>query len=987
MNDDDMLTGAALGLLKIRSQAHTASTDGIRYAHIIEADVAEDLRRLAMPMPTPEGVTFHYHPTDDTIPTQPWPADPTRQVGLFSAPAVEARHDGRHVGHLEWDPYPYVEDDEEPIPTVSMIKVHPDYQRHGIGTALWDFARRHEPDLEHSHVRTELGEKWVNHERSRTAGPRRRFNQDWQQVGFDLMPVESVAHYMQRKETGFGDEKHQLYEMAKQPPLSQQIKDRGYEKPVHLVTDGRSGSIYDGHHRIDIARQLGHTHIPVEVSWRTPYPEAPDGMFGNRIEPWLKGWLTDMRKGRETVGMRLAALNQQLLDRLHGEFHDWWRSERRDPQPGADPTRGPIGHWPHVEQFLFEQYPAASMGFEMGMEEAGPVMDGTTIPYLQGAEYETGPDATKLYGYDPKEVAAGLLLLHNKTHPLRGDVAQKDLDRLTDIAQKRYQMQRTYEQRTAGQRGALPEGLRFQHHPEGFEPFPDVIMPTVNVSSAWPTVSAWDGDRMIGHIQWDGDHPRKKGQIWDLRVHPDYQRRGVATALFDWTTDKIEPNLQHSTNLSDEGRAFAEAEDRRPLAQDRYEAWRAGQPMPKRFAATPDWGAVHQQGRDDLHRLTTYLSDGIHADFDQAVPDIGKHPDSHHLLYTPHWAGQALAMASQGDFNKRVQARANHYWTALSSLATHGPQHPVAPRTTAHQAHQAARDQFRVELQHGYHFAVPDLSQLSRLADPSEADHLVTVNPRYDHGLLGRTDAARDAYKINCQRSVLALDARKRGYNVEARPNYRPSYHDRHADEQFGDHDIASWWRDADGHPGQWTDVGDLPDLANPEDFSGMTKRQVDQYLRGGGMEHMPLAHNPGPHHWDVMERNIAAWGPSARAAIAVTKGRPGGIMRHIIHAEVGPNGQVTYHDPQDPAGEPTPGQSWRAAAVYGHDHNNHRLERGDAASLYADPVARIEHRNRKWSPLRYLRLDDRQLAPHTAKYMVDRGTAGADPITPPPTR
>ena len=41
---------------------------------------------------------------------------------------------------------------------------------------------------------------------------------------------------------------------------------------------------------------------------------------------------------------------------------------------------------------------------------------------------------------------------------------------------------------------------------------------------------------------------------------------------------------------------------------------------------------------------------------------------------------------------------------------------------------------------------MPDLSQLSRLADPSEADHLVTVNPRYDHGLLGRTDAARDAY-------------------------------------------------------------------------------------------------------------------------------------------------------------------------------------------------------------------------------------------------
>lgn len=144
---------------------------------------------------------------------------------------------------------------------------------------------------------------------ARTAGPRRRFTQDWQHVGFDLMPVDAVSHYMQRKETGFGDEKSELYQLNKQPPLSQQIRERGYEKPVHLVTDGKSGSIYDGHHRIDIARQLGHTHIPVEVSWRTPDldPDYSKGMYGNKIEPWLKNWLTDVRQGREMVGRRTAA--------------------------------------------------------------------------------------------------------------------------------------------------------------------------------------------------------------------------------------------------------------------------------------------------------------------------------------------------------------------------------------------------------------------------------------------------------------------------------------------------------------------------------------------------------------------------------------------------------------------------------------------------------------------------------------------------------
>ncbi len=153
---------------------------------------------------------------------------------------------------------------------------------------------------------------------ARTAGPRRRFNRDWQQVGFDLMPVDVVARYMQRKETGFGDEKHQLYEMAKQPPLSEQIKQRGYEKPVHLVTDGRSGTIYDGHHRIDIARQLGHTHIPVEVSWRSPYEDGSQ-MYDTKVDPWFKSWLTDMRRGRETVGRRITASELPLFLNEHGE--------------------------------------------------------------------------------------------------------------------------------------------------------------------------------------------------------------------------------------------------------------------------------------------------------------------------------------------------------------------------------------------------------------------------------------------------------------------------------------------------------------------------------------------------------------------------------------------------------------------------------------------------------------------------------------------
>jgi ribosomal protein S18 acetylase RimI-like enzyme len=140
--------------------------------------------------------------------------------------------------------------------------------------------------------------------------------------------------------------------------------------------------------------------------------------------------------------------------------------------------------------------------------------------------------------------------------------------------------------RVAGARGDLPKDITFQHHPMGSPSFPDVIEPSARVDpSAFPAVSAHVGDQMVGHIQWHGDHPRKKGEIWDVRVHPDFRRRGVADALYDWTTDQVEPDLHHSGNLSDDGAGWRANEEQRPITQQRYDAWSQGKPMPKRFAS------------------------------------------------------------------------------------------------------------------------------------------------------------------------------------------------------------------------------------------------------------------------------------------------------------------------------------------------------------------------------------------------------------------
>ena len=47
------------------------------------------------------------------------------------------------------------------------------------------------------------------------------------------------------------------------------------------------------------------------------------------------------------------------------------------------------------------------------------------------------------------EIAAGMLLLHNKPQPLRGDMLQRDQDWLNDISDKRMKMQDAYRQRQA----------------------------------------------------------------------------------------------------------------------------------------------------------------------------------------------------------------------------------------------------------------------------------------------------------------------------------------------------------------------------------------------------------------------------------------------------------------------------------------------------------------------------------------------------------
>lgn len=125
--------------------------------------------RTAMPAPTPHGMTTKPFGRGDEISQHITTKDPT---GWPAGPGVAAFLPGHPgpVGYIDWHvdgdinegPHGFAQPNE-----VHMIEVHPDYQRHGVATALYDHARALNPDLRHSKDKTPEGESWVSYEKNR----------------------------------------------------------------------------------------------------------------------------------------------------------------------------------------------------------------------------------------------------------------------------------------------------------------------------------------------------------------------------------------------------------------------------------------------------------------------------------------------------------------------------------------------------------------------------------------------------------------------------------------------------------------------------------------------------------------------------------------------------------------------------------------------------------------------------------------------------
>lgn len=224
--------------------------------------------------------------------------------------------------------------------------------------------------------------------------------------------------------------------------------------------------------RIITARE----QVEMLAPWRTAagwkYMDVPEEDRNEWDEEDWENYHAEVEAG----GEKPTKGEHPIVDQVHSEFNDWWNNGG-SPGKDYDPdelyegvvSRGPIGHWPTVENFLKDRYPASYRGLGYGDEEAKAVLDGDgeihrseraisqypgeSNPLEQPKPYETGQNAVDRHGYDPKEIASAVMYLHNLSRGIDGSYdGQRGDDgaRLWKIFQNRQQMQRDYEQRQVG---------------------------------------------------------------------------------------------------------------------------------------------------------------------------------------------------------------------------------------------------------------------------------------------------------------------------------------------------------------------------------------------------------------------------------------------------------------------------------------------------------------------------------------------------------
>ena len=123
------------------------------------------------------------------------------------------------------------------------------------------------------------------------------------------------------------------------------------------------------------------------------------------------------------------------------------------------------------------------------------------------------------------------------------------------------------DQKTAGANGNLPEGIQFEHSEDEHDHHITARVPGAKGYN-------WGDEGTVGRLSWtkhdlDPDtsliheisRPLDAGTVTDVDVHPDYQRRGIASAMWEQAkthADRFQvPGPYHSELQTDEGQEWA----------------------------------------------------------------------------------------------------------------------------------------------------------------------------------------------------------------------------------------------------------------------------------------------------------------------------------------------------------------------------------------------------------------------------------------------
>lgn len=463
-------------------------------------------RRLAMPAPLPEGITFRYHDGSDpeALRRAHKGSEYGRQHIEYDPPVITAHQgdDPRAIAHISWHAagQPAVEDGTWKHGEVRFVWVDEAHRRSNLANTLFDHARNTDPAVHHSDMQTPLGKQWVRQERSRTAavtqdlvdrikgefdewavdyaGPSEdlygdQYNRgpigEWKNVEnflYDRYPAAHKNHDYGQEEAAWALDGHQ--------PMPYQLHNQGEDYGADLTPyeTGNEAVATHGYDPAEIAATMVLLHnqshplrgylaqedqnrltdiytkrTKMQQDYEKAQPQDPDQM---------KLWPSPQKVTAAAALLRMAGFDpDEVTKKLHGEFYDWVDQQSEDRYSDHEWNLG-VGHWPAVEDFLKDKYPAAHRGFYNGQEDAANFLDDPEeyTPFSihddgdSGGESEpySSADHQKL-GYDPQEVAAGMVLLHNQAHGNRDSYINRDKSRLVDIYNKRQQMQRDYEQR------------------------------------------------------------------------------------------------------------------------------------------------------------------------------------------------------------------------------------------------------------------------------------------------------------------------------------------------------------------------------------------------------------------------------------------------------------------------------------------------------------------------------------------------------------